>query len=167
MTNREKHDRMANAIRFLSMDAVEQAFGAPVGVLVNNAVWARFGSLAEIDEEMAERSLAVGLKALLWTLQAAVPQMRLRGGGSVVNLSSTSALRPVDHAIVYAAMKAGVLGLTRAAVKSAQTRAYARLRARMRATLAAPRCTSVAARRASPPCAPVSSVRPSVALTSR
>ena len=98
-----------------AMQAVEQAFGAPVEVLVNNAVWARFGSLAEIDEEMAERSLAVGLKALLWTLQAAVPQMRRRGGGCIVNLSSTSALRPVDHAIVYAAMKAGVLGLTRAA----------------------------------------------------
>jgi NAD(P)-dependent dehydrogenase (short-subunit alcohol dehydrogenase family) len=98
-----------------TMAAVEQQFGAPVAVLVNNAVWARFGTLAEIDEETADRTLAVGLKALLWTMQAAVPQMRRRGGGSVVNLSSTSATRPVDHAIVYAAMKAGVLGLTRAA----------------------------------------------------
>ncbi len=98
-----------------AMAQVEQAFGAPVGVLVNNAVWARFGPLADIDEEMADKTLAVGLKALMWTLQAAVPQMRRRGGGSVVNLSSTSALHPVTDAIAYAAMKGGVLGLTRAA----------------------------------------------------
>jgi 3-oxoacyl-[acyl-carrier protein] reductase len=98
-----------------AMDDVEKAFGAPVGVLVNNAVWARFGPLEAIDEALVEQTLAVGLKALMWTLQAAVPQMRRRGGGSVINLSSTSALHPVSDAIVYAAMKSGVLGLTRAA----------------------------------------------------
>jgi hypothetical protein len=49
----------------------------PVAVLVNNAVWARFGPLAEIlDEETVDRTLAVGLKALLWTTQAVLPQMR-------------------------------------------------------------------------------------------
>jgi NAD(P)-dependent dehydrogenase (short-subunit alcohol dehydrogenase family) len=98
-----------------TMEAVRRRFDAPVGVLVNNAVWARFGALATIDEETADRTLSVGLKALLWTLQAAVPQMRERGGGAVVNLASTAALRPMKDAIVYSAMKAGVMGLTRAA----------------------------------------------------
>ena len=98
-----------------AMAAVERRFGTPVGVLVNNAVWARFGPLADIDEETVDRTLAVGLKALMWTMQAAVPQMRRRGGGAIVNLSSTSALHPQADAIVYAAMKGGVLGLTRAA----------------------------------------------------
>lgn len=98
-----------------TLAAVRQRFGAPVGVLVNNAVWARFGSLDGIDEETFDRTLAVGLKGLVWTLQAAAPQMRERGGGAVVNISSTSALHPTTDAIVYAAMKAGVLGLTRAA----------------------------------------------------
>jgi 3-oxoacyl-[acyl-carrier protein] reductase len=94
---------------------VERAFGAPVGVLVNNAVWARFGPLAEIDEALVERTLAVGLKALVWTMQAVVPQMAARGGGSIVNVSSTGAVHPTRHSIVYGAMKAGVIGLTRAA----------------------------------------------------
>jgi 3-oxoacyl-[acyl-carrier protein] reductase len=98
-----------------TMAAVEQRFGAPVGVLVNNAVWARFAPLADTDEEMVDRTLAVGLKGMMWTLQAAAPQMRRLGGGAVVNLSSTSAARPVTQAIAYAALKAGVLGLTRAA----------------------------------------------------
>ena len=98
-----------------TMAAVEAHFGAPVGVLVNNAVWARFGPLASIDEETTDRTLAVGLKALIWTTQAVVPQMQRRGSGSIVNIGSTSALHPGPDAIVYAAMKGGVLGLTRAA----------------------------------------------------
>ena len=98
-----------------AMAAVETHFGAPVAVLVNNAVWARFAPLADTDEEMVDRTLAVGLKGVMWTLQAAAPQMRRLGGGAVVNLSSTSATRPVTQAIAYAALKAGVLGLTRAA----------------------------------------------------
>lgn len=97
------------------MGAVRARFGAPVGVLVNNAVWARFGPLASIDEETVARTLDVGLKALVWTLQAAAPQMRERGGGVVVNLGSIASERPLKEAIVYSAMKAAVLGLTRSA----------------------------------------------------
>ena len=98
-----------------TMAQVERQLGAPVGVLVNNAVWARFGPLAEIDDELADRTLAVGLKALIWTMQAAVPQMLRRGGGSIVNVSSTGALHPTPDSVMYGAMKAGVIGLTRAA----------------------------------------------------
>jgi len=98
-----------------TLAAVERDFGAPIGVLVNNAVWARFQSLADIDEATVDQTLEVGLKALLWTLQAAVPQMQRRGSGSVINVSSTSALRGMSDSMVYAAMKAGVLGLTQAA----------------------------------------------------
>ena len=36
---------------------IEAEFGAPVGALVNNAVWARFQSLAELDLDTAERML--------------------------------------------------------------------------------------------------------------
>lgn len=98
-----------------AMARVESAFGSPVGVLVNNAVWARFQPLAQIDDEIADRTLAVGLKALLWTMQAAAPQMQRRGGGAIVNISSVAAAHPQVDAIIYAAMKAGVIGLTLAA----------------------------------------------------
>src|ERR1700728_1438027 len=96
-------------------DAIERDFGAPLGVVVNNAVWARFQPLEDLSEETVDRTLAVGLKALIWTMQAAVPQMKRRGSGSVINISSTSALHSSPGSIIYAAMKAGVLGLTRAA----------------------------------------------------
>jgi NAD(P)-dependent dehydrogenase (short-subunit alcohol dehydrogenase family) len=98
-----------------AMARVEAAFGAPVGVLVNNAVWARFQPLAQIDDEIADRTFAVGLKALMWTMQAAAPQMQRRGGGSIINIGSVGAAHPQADTIVYAALKAGVIGLTLAA----------------------------------------------------
>ncbi|MBL8347209.1 MAG: glucose 1-dehydrogenase [Rubrivivax sp.] len=98
-----------------AMAQVEQDFAAPVGVLVNNAVWAKFQPLAEIDDEVVDRTIAVGLKALMWTMQAAVPQMARRGGGSIVNISSSGALHPQAPSIVYGAMKGAALALTRAA----------------------------------------------------
>lgn len=94
---------------------IESEFGAPVAALVNNAVWARFQPLAEIDAETLERMFAVGVDGLIWTIQAVAPQMERRGGGSIVNLSSVSAFHPAKDSIAYSALKAGVVGLTRAA----------------------------------------------------
>ncbi|MFO1218693.1 MAG: SDR family oxidoreductase [Burkholderiaceae bacterium] len=94
---------------------IEQSFGAPVGVVVNNAVWARFQPLAEVDDEVIDRTIAVGLKAMVWTLQAAVPQMQRRGGGSVVNIASVGARYPQANSMIYGAMKGAVIALTRAA----------------------------------------------------
>ena len=84
-------------------------------MLVNNAVWARFQPLAEIDDETVDRMFAVGVDGLIWTMQAAAPQMERRGGGSIVNLSSVSAFHPAKDSVAYSALKAGVVGLSRAA----------------------------------------------------
>ena len=54
---------------------MQSHFGAPVRVLVNNAVWAKFQPLAQIDDR-SPTAFAVGLKAMMWTLQAVLPQMR-------------------------------------------------------------------------------------------
>ena len=94
---------------------IESEFAAPVAVLVNNAVWARFQPLEEIDEETAQRMFAVGVNGLIWTTQAAAPQMERRGGGAIVNLSSVSAFHPAKDSVAYSALKAGVVGLSRAA----------------------------------------------------
>ena len=94
---------------------IEADFAAPVAVLVNNAVYARFQPLPEIDEDTALRMFAVGLHGLIWTTQAAAEQMKRRGGGAIVNLSSVSAFHPARDSIAYSALKAGVVGLSRAA----------------------------------------------------
>ncbi len=96
-------------------ERIEADFGAPVAVLINNAVWARFQPLMDIDEETSRRMLSVGVEGLIWTTQAAAPQMARGGGGAIVNLTSVSALHPAKNSIAYSAVKAGVTGLTRAA----------------------------------------------------
>lgn len=97
-----------------SFAAIELDFGSPIAVLVNNAVWARFTPLEDIEQDDARRMYAVGVEGLVWTTQAAVRQMDRRGGGSIVNLTSVSAFHPAKDSIVYSAVKAGVVGLTRA-----------------------------------------------------
>ncbi|HXQ07490.1 MAG TPA: SDR family NAD(P)-dependent oxidoreductase, partial [Bradyrhizobium sp.] len=62
---------------------IESEFAAPVAVLVNNAVWARFEPLPQIEIETVERMFAVGVHGLIWTTQAVAPQMERRGGGSI------------------------------------------------------------------------------------
>jgi 3-oxoacyl-[acyl-carrier protein] reductase len=94
---------------------IENEFSAPVAVLVNNAVWARFQPLADIDPETALRMFAVGVHGLFWTMQAASTQMERRGGGAIINLSSVSAFHPAKDSVAYSALKAGVVGLSRAA----------------------------------------------------
>lgn len=97
-----------------AFEAIQRDFASPIASLINNAVFARFQPLDQIDAETAEKMLGVGLLGLIWTTQAAVPQMVRRGGGSIVNLSSIAAEHPTKDAIAYAAVKAGVVGLTRA-----------------------------------------------------
>src|ERR1700737_2708830 len=69
---------------------IESECAAPAAVLVNNAVWARFEPLAQIEVETIDRMFAVGVHGLIWTPQAVAPQMARRGGGSIVDLGSGS-----------------------------------------------------------------------------
>lgn len=94
---------------------IETDLGGPVATLVNNAVWARYQSIDEIDEETLEQMLAVGLKGIIWATQAATSQMKRRGSGTVINLSSAAAVLALKDSVAYCAIKAAVAGLTRAA----------------------------------------------------
>ncbi len=97
------------------MRRIEADLSGPVTTLVNNAVWASYQPIEEIDEVSLEKILAVGLKGIIWTTQAVVPQMKARGAGSIINLSSAAAVQAFSNSAAYCALKAGVAGLTRAA----------------------------------------------------
>jgi NAD(P)-dependent dehydrogenase (short-subunit alcohol dehydrogenase family) len=86
----------------------------PVDILVNNAVWAKYQKLDEIDEETMDRMIAVGLKGQIWMIQAVSAGMITRNRGSIINLSSISALVGMAYSPVYASVKGGIDGLTRA-----------------------------------------------------
>jgi 3-oxoacyl-[acyl-carrier protein] reductase len=59
-----------------------------------------------------DRLIRLNLSAPMYTIDALLPQLRA-ARGSVVNLSSTTALRGAPTMVAYSAAKAGLLGLTR------------------------------------------------------
>jgi 3-oxoacyl-[acyl-carrier protein] reductase len=85
----------------------------PVSILVNNAMWNRYGPLEEQTEVMIDRMIDVGLKGVIWGYQAVVPQMREAGQGAIVNIASPSAVLAMKHGIMYSAIKAAVAASTR------------------------------------------------------
>jgi 3-oxoacyl-[acyl-carrier protein] reductase len=93
---------------------VEQRLG-PIDILVNNAGMAAVRSVDEITEEDFDRDIAVNLKSSFLCTQAALPGMRARRWGRVVNISSIGArIGAGSVSVAYAASKAGIEGLTRA-----------------------------------------------------
>lgn len=93
-------------------DAARELGG--LDVLVNNAGVYERASLDEVGPAEWDRTIAVNLTATYLATRAAVPHMRRRGGGRVINVSSQVAFMGTDHGAHYAAAKAGVVGLTRA-----------------------------------------------------
>lgn len=75
----------------------------------------RWDMFSVITDESWHRMLAVVLSGTFFNLRAAIPHMIAGGGGAVVNISSGAALVPTPSNPHYAAAKAGVLALTRAA----------------------------------------------------
>lgn len=85
-----------------------------VEVLINNAVWARYQAVDELDEETVDRMLAIGVKGILWLVQAVAPGMIAMRRGSIINISSISGLTGLGYSSTYAAVKGGVNAMTRA-----------------------------------------------------
>ena len=84
-------------------------------VLVSNAMWVRYGPVASFTPEMLHRMTATGFDSVFWGIQCAAPVMARNGGGSIVNIASAASFLGVPNGLVYAGVKAGVLGLTRGA----------------------------------------------------
>jgi NAD(P)-dependent dehydrogenase (short-subunit alcohol dehydrogenase family) len=83
-------------------------------VLVNNAGGSPYAPAAEASPRFHDKVLGLNLHAPLLVAQAANAVMqRQESGGSIVNISSVSALRPSPGTAAYGAAKAGVDSLTR------------------------------------------------------
>ncbi|KUL35013.1 3-alpha-hydroxysteroid dehydrogenase [Streptomyces sp. NRRL F-4489] len=90
------------------------AFGR-LDILVNNAALWRTAPVEEETEENFARLLRVNLIGPFLGIQAAVPELRRAGGGSIVNISSTAGLRGIPGHSAYGASKFGLRGLTKSA----------------------------------------------------
>ncbi len=102
-------DLADRAAIFAMLERLEQ-----LDVLVHNAGYFPLAPLAEIDEVVLERTLAVNLSALFWLTQGALPLFARRGGGSILVTSSVTGPRVAYPGLThYAAAKAGVNGFIR------------------------------------------------------
>jgi NAD(P)-dependent dehydrogenase (short-subunit alcohol dehydrogenase family) len=84
-------------------------------VLVNNAGIVHVNPLLSETLEDWNQLLAVNLTGVLLGMQAAIPALRARGGGSIVNISSIFGLAGASGYVAYCASKAAVAGITRTA----------------------------------------------------
>jgi NAD(P)-dependent dehydrogenase (short-subunit alcohol dehydrogenase family) len=72
--------------------------------------------LPELDEAEFDRIIAINLKGVALCLKYELAQMLAQGGiGAIVNIGSTSSVRPQPDSAAYVAAKHGVIGLTKVA----------------------------------------------------
>ena len=98
----------------------EEAFGA-VDILVNNAGIQHVAPIEEFPAAKWEAIVAINLSSNYYAIHAALPGMRRRGYGRIVNIASAHGLVASPYKAAYVAAKHGVLGLTKVvALETAQ-----------------------------------------------
>ncbi len=108
-------DVMQKASICAAIDAAVQHFGG-LDILVNNAfVPTPNVRLEDKTDEMLEQTLTSTVKATWWAMQAALPHMRERGGGKIVNFTSIDVELGAWLHGDYNTAKAAVVGLTKSA----------------------------------------------------
>ncbi len=96
------------------IDAVYGEFGK-VDVLISNAGMSPlYDRPADIPEALYDKVLDVNLKGPFRLCAEIGQRMIDAGGGSIINVSSTGAIRPMKNIITYAAAKAGLNAMTEA-----------------------------------------------------
>jgi NAD(P)-dependent dehydrogenase (short-subunit alcohol dehydrogenase family) len=92
--------------------ALEEAFGG-LDILINNAGVIGRGTVETTSETEWRRVLDVNLTGVFLMSKAAVPALRRRGGGSIINVSSAAGLAAWYDQAAYDASKGGVVNLSR------------------------------------------------------
>ena len=85
-----------------------------IDILVNNAVVRHFAPIEQFAPERWEEALAVNLSAPFHLIRLALPAMKQRGWGRIINMGSIYSTRAVANRIDYVTTKTAILGMTRA-----------------------------------------------------
>ena len=90
-----------------AIETVVRQFGG-LDILVNNAGVGLFRKVADLSVEEWRTIIETNLSGVFYCCRAALPHLRVRGGGWIVNVSSLAAKHPFAEAAAYCASKAGL-----------------------------------------------------------
>lgn len=98
-----------------AVDHAVRVFGGLDVAFLNAGISTGCGLADTFDLELYRRAMQINLDGVVFGINAAVPAMRRRGGGSIVATASLAGLTAVPFDPIYAANKHGVVGLVRSA----------------------------------------------------
>ncbi|MCA0304894.1 MAG: SDR family oxidoreductase [Proteobacteria bacterium] len=85
-----------------------------VDVLFNCAGFVHHGNVLQATDEQWSFAFDLNVRSMFWTIQAFLPGMLEKGGGSIVNMSSAaSSVKGAALRFIYGTTKAAVIGLTK------------------------------------------------------
>lgn len=93
--------------------AAEDLGGADI--LVNNAGVQFVADIADFPDEQWDRVIAINLSGAFHAMKAAIPGMKARGWGRIINVASAHGLVASGQKAAYVAAKHGIVGLTKVA----------------------------------------------------
>lgn len=95
-----------------AFDRAVEKFGG-IDILVNCAMVRVNVGIDQLDERAIDLATGVGFKGLIFCVRRAAREMRKRGGGAIVNLSSFYTATPAKERSLYTGIKGAVEALTR------------------------------------------------------
>jgi len=99
-------------VRNLVAFAAER-FGG-IDILVNNAAIGLFAGVSEITPEQWRQVIDTNLTGVFYCCHAAIPHLKQRGGGYIINISSLAGKNPFKGGSAYNASKFGLNGFSEA-----------------------------------------------------
>ena len=95
------------------MRFAEESWGG-LDILVNNAGVGTFGHVADLPPEQWDQVIDTNLTGVFYCCHAAIPHLRKRGGGYILNISSLAGKNAFNHGTAYNASKFGLEGFSEA-----------------------------------------------------
>ena len=104
---------MSKPAEIADLVAATRATLGGIDILVNNAGIQHVARVEDFPPDKWDAIIAINLSSSFHTIRAALPSMKQKGWGRIINIASTHGLVASSHKIAYVAAKHGLIGLTK------------------------------------------------------